>query len=121
MPFQHEMQICLTIIVITYQTAENEEKKRYCHKVDAERAELRRESMLRELHAFYMRIKGIATTENYEGRARANHQRVGENSQRLDEPLLHRMGSMRCCGSVRRRALPCLVAEEPSLHSLHNC
>ena len=58
--------------------------------------------------------------QQHEGGGGADHQRVQEDRQHLDQPLLHRMADIGRGGSVGGGAHAGLVGKEAPLHALHH-
>ena len=65
-----------------------------------------------------VRVK--AAQQDDEGCAGADDQRIGEDTEALQQPLIDRMGNGGCGSSIGRTSLTRFVREEAALHALHH-
>ena len=117
-PRSDETDVRLAVIIVADDRREGEEEDRHGDEDPARGSDLRDKGRLRELNAVERGV-GNPAEEDDEGRAGADHERVGEDPEGLDQPLLDGVRDVGRGRDVRRRAHAGLVAEEPPLDALH--
>nr|DAL56230.1 MAG TPA_asm: hypothetical protein [Caudoviricetes sp.] len=117
-PGGDEPHVGLAVVVVADDRREGEEEDRHGDEQSADGADFAHQGGLRQLDAVQRGV-GDAAEEDDEGRAGADEQRVGEDTEGLDQPLLHRMRDVGRGGDVRGRTHAGLVAEQTALDALH--
>lgn len=117
---REELHIHLAIGVVADDRREGKHEDGQGDKGGTDLPHLTEQRVLRELDAVEVMVRINPTEEDDESRAAADKQRVGEDTQRLYQPLLHGMahiGDTRCTGC---RPFARLIGEQAALDARHH-
>ncbi|ABA49817.1 hypothetical protein BURPS1710b_3714 [Burkholderia pseudomallei 1710b] len=117
-PARDEADVAFRIRVVADHRRKREEEDRHRHVDASPVADVARDRALRERRAGHRRARLVLPRQQDHERGRAaDHDRVDEHAEHLDQPLRDRMPRARGRGRVRRAAHAGLVREQAAFHA----
>ena len=116
----NEADISLAIIIIADDAGEGEEEDGYGHEHGPDGAHLSLKGRLREGDAVEFWHIVQSADEDDKGGTRTDQQRIGKDTQGLDESLLDGMADGSRSRHVGGTTLACLIREESALNAIHH-